>query len=282
MLDFLGIGPPRCGTTSLYERLRAHPEVWVPPIKELHYWNQERSARRQTFGRLGRIRFGARRMVGNRRPGDAAFMARYVLGRRTDRWYASLFADVPAAAAGELTPAYCVVDDEVLDALAAQHPAVKPIVVLRDPIQRAWSNAAKRLAREQGRPLSSVTDDELEAYFDRPVVRAHADYPTILRRWRSRFPEASVFVGFLEDMQQEPDEFFGRLAEHLAVDPAPLLDVHRTSAPANTTEGYRVDIPARWERHLASQYLPSIEAIADELGGPAVGWYERAQAARTA
>ncbi len=36
--DFLGIGAPRTGMTWLYENLRRHPEVWLPPIKEIHYF----------------------------------------------------------------------------------------------------------------------------------------------------------------------------------------------------------------------------------------------------
>ena len=35
--DFLGIGTTRSGTTFLHHHLRAHPRVWLPPQKELHY-----------------------------------------------------------------------------------------------------------------------------------------------------------------------------------------------------------------------------------------------------
>ena len=36
---FLGIGAARSGTTWLHENLRHHPQVWVPPAKELHYFD---------------------------------------------------------------------------------------------------------------------------------------------------------------------------------------------------------------------------------------------------
>ncbi len=35
--DFLGIGAQKSGTTWLYQNLAAHPQVWMPPVKELHY-----------------------------------------------------------------------------------------------------------------------------------------------------------------------------------------------------------------------------------------------------
>jgi hypothetical protein len=38
--DFLGIGAQKAGTTWLYQVLRVHPGVWLPPVKELHYFDQ--------------------------------------------------------------------------------------------------------------------------------------------------------------------------------------------------------------------------------------------------
>jgi hypothetical protein len=52
---FLGIGAQKAGTTWLYEMLHAHPGVWLPPVKELHYFDQNPKApktfRQQLIGR---------------------------------------------------------------------------------------------------------------------------------------------------------------------------------------------------------------------------------------
>src|ERR1700749_4313420 len=37
--DFLCIGAQKAGTTWLDSNLRRHPDVWLPPLKELHYFN---------------------------------------------------------------------------------------------------------------------------------------------------------------------------------------------------------------------------------------------------
>jgi hypothetical protein len=37
---FLGIGAQKAGTSWLYQVLRAHPGVWLPPVKEVHYFEQ--------------------------------------------------------------------------------------------------------------------------------------------------------------------------------------------------------------------------------------------------
>ena len=37
---FLGIGVQRAATTWVYECLRAHPEVFLPDLKEVHYFDE--------------------------------------------------------------------------------------------------------------------------------------------------------------------------------------------------------------------------------------------------
>ena len=41
--DFICIGAQKAGTTWLYENLNGHPDVWMPPVKEFHYFNRVRA-----------------------------------------------------------------------------------------------------------------------------------------------------------------------------------------------------------------------------------------------
>src|SRR5579864_5427870 len=45
MPTFLGVGAMKCGTTWLFGQLGAHPDIYMPPLKELHYfsWHWHRS-----------------------------------------------------------------------------------------------------------------------------------------------------------------------------------------------------------------------------------------------
>src|SRR5436309_13187492 len=38
--DFICIRAHKGGTTWLYQQLDSHPDFWMPPIKELHYFDQ--------------------------------------------------------------------------------------------------------------------------------------------------------------------------------------------------------------------------------------------------
>ena len=35
--NFLGIGAQKSGTTWLHANLSQHPQIWMPPVKEIHY-----------------------------------------------------------------------------------------------------------------------------------------------------------------------------------------------------------------------------------------------------
>lgn len=51
---FIGIGAARTGSTWLYHLLWPHPELWLPPIKELHYFDAiDKTIERQSL-RYGR------------------------------------------------------------------------------------------------------------------------------------------------------------------------------------------------------------------------------------
>ena len=36
---FIGIGMERAGTSWLFTQLASHPDIWVPPLKEIHYFD---------------------------------------------------------------------------------------------------------------------------------------------------------------------------------------------------------------------------------------------------
>lgn len=62
--NFLYIGPPKAGSTWLYEALRFHPEVYMSPAKELHYFDQYYHRRKNWYLRHFRGATPAHKVVG--------------------------------------------------------------------------------------------------------------------------------------------------------------------------------------------------------------------------
>src|SRR3954454_22181194 len=80
--DFLCIGAQKAGTGWLYEQLRSHPDFWMPPMKELHYFdrlaapNDSSETRSLPFARKDKERFEiARQRARDER--DRNFLSRF-------------------------------------------------------------------------------------------------------------------------------------------------------------------------------------------------------------
>jgi hypothetical protein len=100
--DFLVIAPPKTGTSWLFENLRRHPQIYMPPVKELRYFDSK-------------------------------------WRRRDLAWYAAQFARARNRVAGEASPPYALLPDFAIELVRDLNPGLKLVFLMRDPVVRAWS-----------------------------------------------------------------------------------------------------------------------------------------------
>jgi Sulfotransferase family len=121
--DFLIIGAPKAGSTALHDALATHPALYAAAVKEPKYFLSP-DCRPDPAGQRG--------------PGDA-HSAREWIWRRAD--YERLFAAAPAGALRfESTPFYLWDKGSHARIAATLGDRVKLIAVIRDPVDRAFSN----------------------------------------------------------------------------------------------------------------------------------------------
>jgi hypothetical protein len=286
--DFIGIGAQKAGTTWLSHNLQLHPDIWMPRNKELHYFDDrikdpknpvsrlysritgkgqvDRRWRRQVKGRL--------RSYWNRLPGqDLLWDLRYYAGAPGDGWYASLFEPGRGKVKGEITPAYSTL---ALDEVAHVHevvPEAKIILMLRNPIERAWSQFVMRLDRSGKRDLGLTRYNKLLRNVDREGSRSRTDYLRALENWTTFYPEERIFVGFLEDIHFYPEELLGNVYRFLGVDatfkPQGIDEkVHARSAGR---------MLAKSAVYLAHSYREEISRLDEHFGGYASFWLHSAE-----
>ena len=226
---FLVIGAQKSGTTWLDRNLRTHPQIWLPPEKEIHYFDLPhplpfaalllapvRAARHWTMARLKRdyakVKAGEQSM---------GWYLRYYFAPRTRRWYRSLFKPGTGQIAGETTPRYAVLPDRTVRQIKRLMPDLKVIYLLRDPIDRMWSDVAMFHGRRfGGEGIPNSEAESIESFLFKQANLAHSRYHANLRRWREAFGASRVFVGFQEDIAHHPSELLGRIFTFLGVDPA--------------------------------------------------------------
>ena len=265
--DFLVIGAHRAGTTWLHRVLRKHPALWLPPVKELHYFDQLAAGR--TWQDEKRWRQALR---SGRRILDPWHIG-YLFGRRSDAWYANLFrrAQDRGYLTGEITPAYATVDEEVFQRIRHMNPRIALIFVMRDPVSRAWS--AVNNGFKKGDLSGALTVEYALERSRRPGFMARSAYTATIRRLEAVFPPAQIHYCFFDDLRDEPAGFVADLLSFLGVDsanPARLLPEGAVNSAAGSSA-----IPAEFQRKIAAQYLPMVEELCRRFDGPPHEWRAR-------
>jgi len=173
--DFIGVGAQRAATSWMYQCLMRHPEVFMPR-KEIHFFNRQ--------------------------------------WERGASWYAEHFERAPdtAIACGEFTPNY-LADRTAINRIAKLCPDAKLIVILREPIARAFS--AYNLYVSHGR-FDGVTFEQAMTR-DSNLVKDGL-YGEHLTHLFEHFPRDQVKVFFHEDVEQQPERVLHDLYEWIGVD----------------------------------------------------------------
>jgi len=261
--DFLVVGAQRAGTTWLHRVLRQHPALWLPPVKELHYFDKP-EIRRAILNADERRRVGLKRLAAL-----DPWHLRFWLGARSDAWYASLFRDARARGlvTGEITPAYATLPESTLQRIRSLNPDVRIVYVMRDPVDRAWSavnNAAKK-----GDPSTATVADAI-ARARRSGTVARSAYADALDRLESVFPANRIHTCFFEELRDRPEALTAALLRFLGVEPIALA-----LPPAVNVAAGSKGVPLEFARALASDYLPMVERLCRRFEGPPQAWRAR-------
>ncbi len=274
--SFLGIGAQRAATTWLHHSLRQHPDLWLPPAKELHYFdwmsggpsltNRVTSGERLSALWRQRVRGEFRSAVARR---DFARLRRemsYEFLSPSDSRYLALFQSSGNRAAGEITPAYSLLSDFEVKRAAALLPDVRVIIMLRDPIGRAWS----QVQLETNRPVSMET---AKAHVASADSLERGNYPAIVDRWMDHFPKERIFVGFVDEARTRPLELVRAVLAFLGVNPDRLV----SSLPDPVNSSGVTTIPTDIALDLAVRYRPVLDEMASRFDGPAEQWRAAAE-----
>jgi len=241
---FIGIGPARCGTTSVYYYLRQHPQIFMSPIKEPHYFTYQAAP----------ADFGAGRLILNHPVKSRA-------------QYDDLFKKSGGAAAtGEISPSYFW-GAGVADAIHAALPEVRLFCILRDPAERAYSAYRHYFSRgTEMRSLEQALSQELESPTEFPraatnyYVRA-GYYARQLAPYLERFGRQQLKILFYEDLEASASQFMRELFDFIGVDPDFPVDTSsrfNTSSMHTTERGIRaLGVWRAWKqlRRLVPQRL---------------------------
>lgn len=261
----------------------------MTPVKEVHYFDKRHLKRSDNQFYRRHLRKRMRRYQDPRtyrnalRPGDSGFLknlrwdAHFFLPKRDNEWYQGVFRPQPGQIAGEITPAYSTMKVRVVKEIHGMNPDMRIIYLLRDPIERSWSSALMSLAKRANRPPESIADAELMRHFEGAGHTLRSDYLRTLDNWEGVFGTDQIFVGFLDEIQNDPRDLLLRIYEFLGVTADDSYIPADVAAAVNTSPRAKSAIPEHYRSHLARLYLPQLEQLSARFGEPATGWLRRAE-----
>ena len=231
--DFFLIGAPKAGTTALHAALAQHPQLYLSPVKEPKFYLCDGRPPPRS---------------GQRGPGDA-HSAREWVWRRSE--YEALFDAAPAGALrGESTPFY-LYDRAAHERIHADVPNAKLVVVIRDPVDRAYSNWM-HLRSDGLEPIADfeaawAAEDERVAGGWAPFwhYRRLGLYGAQLRDVTERFGSGQVHVLRYRDLVETPVEALDAVCTFLGVSAGLIAGAERANSHPFVPESKRATVLRR-------------------------------------
>lgn len=235
MLDFVGLGAQKSGTTTLHHLLAEHPALTLPVGKEVPVFN------------------------------EAASKAE--LARALDRVLPA--AAGPGTKRGKIAPQY-LTSQRAVDNLSIHCPQARLFVVLREPLERARSHHRMVTRRQEDtRGFTEAIADQLERFDTIEAIEGRPErdcylgwglYGAYLRRYSERFAAEQMLVTWTADLEAAPAGVLSSLHRHIGVDPVIPDDVDVRMNPSGN-DGRRMRLLRRARRlpgyDVAKRLIPT-------------------------
>ncbi|MEL7038536.1 MAG: sulfotransferase [Cyanobacteria bacterium J06592_8] len=193
MPNFLMLGTPKAGTTAIYNYLKQHPQIYMPPFKEPHFFSFE----------------------GEQKPH---------WGIQTLEDYQALFQEATSEQIiGEASTWY-LYSQTAAERIRHHIPEAKLIAILRNPIERAYSSWAFRV--QCG--WESITDFQKALQAEPQRIRENPEwdfhylkagfYYDQIKRYLDIFPSEQIKIIIYEDFKSDPVNILEDIYKFIGVD----------------------------------------------------------------
>lgn len=196
--NFIIIGAPKCGTSWLQRALGQHPDILIVP-DEIEYFSMHLDYPVEWYlNHFSRVKRESR--IGLR--------ASHVLGEKSAR--------------------YCSIPHDRIRLMHFLLPDVRLILMTRDPVARAWSQAkrffSKRRFNNREGGVLGVPRDELLDYFE--GIRPLGEFSVMIANWTDVYPKEQLMIVSQEKSLELPRKAYDAVLAHIGAttdyDPAAI------------------------------------------------------------
>jgi len=241
-IDFIVCGAQKCGTSALDTYLREHPEICLAKTKEVHFFDRE------PFFKTGN--------------GDYS------------KYHEHFAPELANLIVGEVTPSY-LYWHEAPKRMWDYNPDLKLIVLLRNPIERAFSHwNMERIRNNETLPFGEAIRQENErrrqalpyqhkifSYVDRGY------YLEQLRRLWMFFPKNNILILRSNDLEKNTHDTIKLVCQFLGVNSIDLVNVRKINS-----NRYNTSLDYKDKEYLLKAYEYDIKALERALGWDCSDW----------
>jgi len=264
MLKFICIGAQKAGTTWLYNVLKEHPEVYLPPVKEINFFYEihlginsnlrekflARHWMSRRWRRLVRTELLNYRLTDKEREWYFEYLfTKPSLSKKGFQFYKSLFENEEIKISGDITPNYSLLPLKMIESIKSNLPDQKILFILRNPTERDWSALKMNLGIRRGIPINKIGPKKIQHHFKKINVRSK--YSKIINNWAGVYGY-NMKILFYDELKLNPHSFFKKVCDFLEV----KSTVKIKTLDEKIFTGIQKKIPEDHLRQLSKMYYP--------------------------
>ena len=272
--NFYGIGAQKAGTSWLYENIKLLPDFRLLPIKELHYFDRDpkyssRSDLTKTYLSDRFNRNYAKKIIKTLIKSDnyheLSFYFKWFFGNYNDKWYESLYLK-NSFFTGEITPSYSFLNIDDIKRMYAINPDAKLILLLRNPIERAWSHYKYQSRNKKKITIENEDPSKIIKFMNSDGQLLRSNYSRTIKNFTSVFTEQQLIIGFFDAIEDLPAQLITDIINFIGSDKT-VQDVQKKcSLNKKVNVSKKTKIPDDVLNHLLEMYEEPIIKLSQYYG----------------
>lgn len=281
-IDFLGIGVPKSGSTWLYHSLSQIQEFSLPPVKEMHYFDRSHSYPSSNYlsetlaiHRLKHKTYllDATKKIASsikqKKWNHTSFYLKWYFSNLSDEWYLSLFNNFDGFT-GEVTPNYSILSKEDIKRIHSIAPKVKLVLILRNPVHRAWSNYRDQNRRNRNFSIENIEESTIIEFMESEKQELLSDYIRTIDNFLSVFESNQILICFYDAIVDTPAILINEIVKFITNDAS--ISLSHTTFTQLVNKSPKINCPPNIENYLKKKYYTQIKTLAESHGGYFSKW----------
>jgi hypothetical protein len=241
----------RCGSTWLYEVLKCHSDIRLSDCKEMDF-----------------------------------FFMRQMLEHDLD-WYEAHFGPAdgsePRPVRGEISPLYARLKAWQVNRIADLLPELRVILILRHPVDRAWSQALYEFGYREGRDVRKISSVQFLRQVERARNKLSSNYYRTIEIWSKAFGREALHIDLFNRLYEDPEAYVNGVLRHIGAAtpwalPAKFMK-KKVFATKSLVEHQR-EIPEVVQWYIADRLLKPTERLNEFLEGRVSSWVDEMRTIR--